>query len=132
MKHRSHKELISKTASDLSLPEEMVSDLVEAYWKAFKIEMRTFKYPRLKIINLGDFHISPRGLAKNIKVLTSWKESSNVPKTFGRMVRYQEGQEKLKLLLELSKKLEEEDKKFQLKLKKRYGEQYNKNLEKQR
>jgi hypothetical protein len=130
LRHQSHKKLIPKTAFDLGISEEMVSDMIDVYWKDLKSKMRGLKDPVIKVTRLGNFFIKPWSLDKMLGSLRKHLESKDTPRTFGRMINYQEIQEKLTLLENVKMYYEEEDKKFKLILEKRYGKQPNKDMEK--
>lgn len=65
------KSLIPKVAKQLHIPEELVEDIVNYYYKSVRTKIETFSAERIRITGLGVLHIRKEKLEESINKLTS-------------------------------------------------------------
>lgn len=76
MRPRKAKTLIGDTASELSLPEELVTDIVTFYWEEIRKSLSGLKHTRVHVTNLGDFTIKHWKIDEKIQMLERWEENN--------------------------------------------------------
>lgn len=77
------KSLINKTAKDLDLSEEFVSDVVNFYYEELRDKMENLKEPRIRVPEIGVFYISKNKLEDSIRALTYLNENREVESSKG-------------------------------------------------
>jgi hypothetical protein len=63
-------------ASQLSLQESIIEDVVNYYWQEVRKNLSSLKHQRIHITNLGDFTIKHWKIDEKIKMLEQWEESN--------------------------------------------------------
>lgn len=63
------KELIAKTAQQMSLPAELVEDIVSFFYTTLRKRMSSGDYYSIQVPNLGQFVIKPKSLDRKIEIL---------------------------------------------------------------
>ena len=87
MKPTRSKSLIKKTAEQLKLPEELVSDVVDFYYSVVIKKIENLKDPTIFLHGLGTLRLSRKKLELNIKNLEKLLES-NSQEDFKKVVKY--------------------------------------------
>lgn len=87
MKPTRSKDLIKKTADQLNLPLELVSDVVDFYYSVVIKKIESLKEPTIFLHGLGTLRISRRKLESNIKNLEKILDS-NDQEDFKKIVKY--------------------------------------------
>lgn len=128
MNPKKAKTLYSEVATDLSLDENLIKDVLDFYWSSIRKQMANLTSPRLDIINLGTFEVMPKTLEKCIEAYTEYQKMP-VPKTFTKYQAYSVIEGRLKRLLEIQEELNNYKKIKQAVIEKRYGKQDQENLE---
>ena len=77
MKPTRSKDLIKKTAEQLNLPLELVSDVVDFYYSVVIKKIESLKEPTIFLHGLGTLRISRRKLESNIKNLEKIEKTMN-------------------------------------------------------
>jgi len=72
------KEYIPETAELVSLPEEVVEDIVNYYWEEVRKNMSSLSHQRIHLTNLGDFTIKHWKLEDKIISLEKWEENNKL------------------------------------------------------
>jgi nucleoid DNA-binding protein len=81
------KELIKKTAQQLNLPEEMVSDVVEFYYSIVTRKIENLENATIFLHGLGTLRLSRRKLEKNIERMQKLLES-NSQEDFKKVIKF--------------------------------------------
>ena len=76
MQPKKAKEYIPQVASELSISEKIVEDIVTFYWQEVRKNLSALKHPRLHITNLGDFTIKHWKIDDKILMLEQWEENN--------------------------------------------------------
>ena len=87
MKPTKSKDLIKKTAEQLELPLELVSDVVDFYYSLVIKKIESLDEPSIFLQGLGTLKISRKKLESNIKNLEKILESNN-QEDFKKVVKY--------------------------------------------
>ena len=87
MKPTKGKDLISKTANDLNLSEEMIKDVVDFYYSTVAKKMESLEYPTIFLHGLGTLRLSMRKLQRDIKGLDRLLKSPYA-EDFRKVIRY--------------------------------------------
>ncbi|NIP30426.1 MAG: hypothetical protein GTN59_07650 [Candidatus Dadabacteria bacterium] len=73
--------LISETAKNLNLPEELVIDVVNYYYSELRNKMENLEYNRIYVPKIGTFYISEKKIKESIETLIHIIETKK-PETF--------------------------------------------------
>ena len=87
MKPTRSKDLIKKTADQLNLPLELVSDVVDFYYSVVIKKIESLNEPTIFLHGLGTLRISRKKLESNIKNLEKILDS-NDQEDFKKIVKY--------------------------------------------
>ena len=87
MKPTRSKDLIKKTADELNLPLELVSDVVDFYYSVVIKKIESLKEPTIFLHGLGTLRISRKKLESNIKNLEKILDS-NDQEDFKKIIKY--------------------------------------------
>ena len=87
MRPTKSKDLIKKTAEQLNLPEEMVSDVVDFYYSVVIKKIENLDSPTIFLHGLGTLRLSRRKLKKSIDDIKILLESSS-QEDFKKVVKY--------------------------------------------
>lgn len=74
MKPLKAKELISETAVEMGVSEQMVSDIVSFYYHEVRKSLSGLEHVRVHLTNLGDFTIKHWKLSEKIEMLEKFEE----------------------------------------------------------
>ena len=88
------KKLIPKVAKELSIPEELIEDVINFYYKSVRQKVEKLSTHRIRITGLGVLHIRPAKLKLSIIKITASLTSTN-PKSFRNVIQKQILQEAL-------------------------------------
>jgi nucleoid DNA-binding protein len=94
------KTLIPNVAKKLHIPEELVEDVVNFYYKSIRVKIETFGAERIRVTGLGVLHIRKEKVEVSIDKLTSALKSEKI-KSFKYVVK----RKKLEQALEEQKSL---------------------------
>jgi len=81
------KDLISKTAKDLDLSEELVKDVVDFYYSAVAKKIESLEYPTLYLHGLGTLRLSMKKLKRDIAGLNKLLDSPHA-EDFRKVIRF--------------------------------------------
>lgn len=81
------KDLISKTALDLNLSEDLVRDVVDFYYSIVIKKIEALETPTLYLHGLGTIRLSRKKLQKEIDGLNFFLNSTS-PEDFKRVIKY--------------------------------------------
>ena len=87
MKPTRSKDLIKKTADELNMPLELVSDVVDFYYSAVIKKIESLKEPTIFLHGLGTLRISRKKLQSSIKSLEKILDS-NDQEDFKKIIKY--------------------------------------------
>ncbi len=87
MKPTKGKDLISKTAKDLDLSEELVKDVVDFYYSTVAKKMESLEYPTIYLHGLGTLRLSMKKLTRDIEGLNRLLDSSHA-EDFRKVIRF--------------------------------------------
>jgi exonuclease III len=76
LKPKKAKELIPAVAEQVSLPEQVVKDIVLTYWQEVRKSLSGLKHARVHITNLGDFTIMHWKIDDKIAMLEQFEENN--------------------------------------------------------
>jgi nucleoid DNA-binding protein len=68
------KTFIPEVANELSLPNELVSDIIQHYWSEVRSSLSNLKHSRVHLSNLGDFVIKHWKVEEKMERLKLWEE----------------------------------------------------------
>ena len=78
MRPKKSKDFLPEVASELSLPEDVVKEVVLYYWQEVRRSLSSLKHPRVHVTNLGDFTIKHWKLDDKIEMLKKWEEKNKL------------------------------------------------------
>lgn len=87
MKPTRSKDLIKKTADELNMPLELVSDVVDFYYSVVIKKIESLKEPTIFLHGLGTLRISRKKLQSSIKSLEKILDS-NDQEDFKKIIKY--------------------------------------------
>jgi predicted RNase H-like nuclease (RuvC/YqgF family) len=118
---KNSKHYIIPTASDLDLNSQLVEDVVSFYYSSLRKALSDFSSHNIQVEKLGTFAVKKQ---KVPGLITKYKKHLNILKTetFNQMAIKKEVEKKLKQVLELQEKLDEEKQRRKEFLKRKYGE----------
>ena len=73
MRPKKAKDFIPEVAKQLSLPQNLIEDVVSYYWQEVRKSLSALKHSRIHITNLGDFTIKHWKIDDKIKMLEQWE-----------------------------------------------------------
>ena len=126
---------VGKVAKELNLPENVVKDVIDFYWREVRRSLSSLAYPRIHITNLGDFTIKHWKLDDMIEKHEQFEEM-NKQRGMQQMTARFKTAENLFELKKIKKLIEEEiDRKEFVKVEKQLDyeikqKEHNKDLEK--
>lgn len=103
MNPRPAKELIPKTVLDTGLSEELVTDILDVYWRMVHQELSSLKWVRIQIPGLGTFKVKKNRLYKEVEKITNILKPNIELTTFQRMKRHKLLVDKLETINKLIK-----------------------------
>lgn len=131
MNPKKAKQIIPLVSKELSLPENLVQDVIDYYWQEVRKSLSSLKHSRIHLTNLGDFVIKHWKIDDKIEMLERWEEN-NKQKGMQQMTARFKTAENLFDLKSIKKIVEEEkQRKDFIKLHKNESKRkHNKDLEK--
>jgi len=88
------KALIPKVAKQLHIPEELVEDVINFYFKSVRKKIEKLSTDRIRVTGLGVIHVRPEKLKESIDKLNNALNSEN-GKSFKRIVKRKKLEEAL-------------------------------------
>lgn len=76
MRPRKAKEFIPNVSEELSLSEEVVTDVINFYWQEIRKSLSSLSHSRIHLTNLGDFVIKHWKIDDKIEMLEKWEENN--------------------------------------------------------
>ena len=125
------KEFIPELSAELSLPKELVEDVINYYWREVRKSLSNLSHSRIHLTNLGDFIVKHWKVDEKIETLEKWEET-NKQKGMQQITARFKTAESLFGLKNLKKIIEEENQRKEfIKLHKYESKgKHNKDLEK--
>lgn len=97
-----------QTAEDLNIPESLVEDFIEFYYKNIRHNLSNLVYPRINIEGLGHFTVKPSWVRRSIDRISGALDKHDTS-TFGAYSKKVRLEHTLELLIELEKKIAKEE-----------------------
>lgn len=121
--------IYKELAEEMSIPVELVEDLIQEYYKNLRNELTNLTNPRINVEGLGQF-VARSGLVK--KSIERYKKAldSHDTSTFRAYYNKKMLEEKVECLENLDKKIEEQEVKKQKFKQDKNEDQFKRNLEK--
>jgi nucleoid DNA-binding protein len=102
------RKLYKQVSEEMNLSETLVEDVVEFYYKAVRESMTNLVHPRINVTGLGYFVAKTRMIRKFIPHYTKALENHDTS-TFKAYFNKKNVESKLKLLIEIEKKISEQE-----------------------
>lgn len=78
MRPKKAKDFIPTVANKLTLPEDLVEDVINYYWQEIRKSLSSLKHNRIHLTNLGDFTIKHWKIDDKIQMLEQWEEKNKL------------------------------------------------------
>lgn len=78
MKPRKAKEFIPCISEELHLPQDLIEDVIDYYWREVRKNLSSVSHSRIHLTNLGDFTIKHWKLDEKIQMLEKWEENNKL------------------------------------------------------
>lgn len=101
--------LYKDVSEEINVPETLVGDIIEFYYKDLRSQLSSLKYPRINVEGLGQFVIKQKLVETYISKLTKMLPTHDVS-TFRAYHNKKAMEEKLQLLNDVTVKIEQEKK----------------------
>lgn len=122
------KEVIAETAAQLNLPEELVDDVINHYYKKIRTSLSGLEEASILVHNLGTFKVKRKRLLEAKEKYEKKLEAMPIADTFMRFTLRKEAADRIDKLNNLLKVLDEEDLRKQ-EIKQKRHELNNKSME---
>ena len=78
LKPRKAKEFIPCISEELHLPQDLIEDVIDYYWREVRKNLSSVSHSRIHLTNLGDFTIKHWKLDEKIQMLEKWEENNKL------------------------------------------------------
>ena len=78
MRPKKAKEFIPDVANQVDLPEDIIKDIIDYYWRTIRKNLSSLEHVRIHLTNLGDFVIKHWKIDDKIDKLEKWEENNRL------------------------------------------------------
>lgn len=107
MRPKKAKEFIPNVATEMSISEDLVTDVVNYYWREVRKQLSSLSSNRIHVTNLGDFVTKYWKVDEKLEMLEKWEETNRLKGMQELTARFKTA-ESIYQLKEVKKIIEEE------------------------